>query len=691
MDLKGKKHVSNTFRTAIIIVMATILLVCVSEPVHVAGQDSTLKKNSNWSKQTTNPIILDPSVEISIINKCSSPEKGENWTVNFITKGRADLKIIPNDEKTIIDDEFVGLYCGDQKVEPQILEGDIIYYPNWECEETARVVHYTLTRSHHTLRFEFGREKDYAYNDCNSACYHNPSTKNCDLANPTCSCSYGYKKIIHCLQESCGKCGDGKGVGGCGDYFAGCPHTCSGTRDDYIQITRVCCPNCDASDTYVCSGGDVYFRNYYCDTQQSTSSASDAVFCNYADTLYDSCDGYEERNNGCQYREETCSGGSCVWGDWTNQNEGGWCGSTWEACYDSGSCDVRTYRHKCSSGSCTGTYEYSTGCSTCTACNGQDCGTCCECSGETRTYDPTQDGDCSATNCYTGNCGGLDSCAVYSGGQKGTCGTCYYCNDADPACDLVGYGSDPNGDCAVGSWSCDGSCRLQRNSGNCNGAGACLVNDEKSNCAYGTACSAGVCGSGTYCSGTDHCSGNTRYTGYSCNGNNVCNVDKGDIGCCQGNYCPSTDYCKEADYSCHNINTDYTCAERNENDFGVNPQESSEDLWGECGTANCYTGNCAGGSYACGVYSNGEQGSCNSCYECNDADASCDEITFRSSDWNVDCSDNCVISSNVDMNGYSLLFSGSGTFNVNADITDFNIVSISSGCRVSIANGYKLG
>ena len=497
-DLKGKKHVSNTFRTAIIIVMATILLVCVSEPVHVAGQDSTLKKNSNWSKQTTNPIILDPSVEISIINKCSSPEKGENWTVNFITKGRADLKIIPNDEKTIIDDEFVGLYCGEQKVEPQILEGDIIYYPNWECEETARVVHYTLTRSHHTLRFEFGREKDYAYNDCNSACYHNPSTKDCSLANPTCSCSYGYKKIIHCLEEACGSCNGG----GCGDYFTGCPHTCSRTRDDYIQITRVCCPNCDASDTYVCSGGDVYFRDYYCDTQTVTSSASDAVFCNYEDTLYDSCDGYEERNDGCQYREETCSGGSCVWGDWTNQNEGEWCGSPWEVCYDSGSCDVRTYRHKCSSGVCTGTYLYSTGCSTCTACNGQDCGTCCECSGETRTYDPSQDGDCSATDCYTGDCGGLDSCAVYS---------------------------------------------------------------------------------------------------------------------------------------------------------------------------------------------NGEQGTCNSCYECNDADPACDEITSRSSDWNVDCSDNCVISSNVDMNGYSLLFSGSGTFNVNADITDFNIVSISSGCKVSIANGYKFG
>ena len=82
---------------------------------------------------------------------------------------------------------------------------------------------------------------------------------------------------------------------------------------------------------------------------------------------------------------------------------------------------------------------------------------------------------------------------------------------------------------------------------------------------------------------------------------------------------------------------------------------------------------------------------CNSCYECNDADSACDDITSRTSDWSIDCSDSCSISSGVTMNGYSLLFSGSGTFNVNADITGFDIFSISSGCRVSIANGYKFG
>ena len=93
---------------------------------------------------------------------------------------------------------------------------------------------------------------------------------------------------------------------------------------------------------------------------------------------------WEYRNDGCQRRREKkkCvnkpEGCKCElsgeYTDWENTNEGGWCGSTWEACADSSTCDVRTYSHKCSSGICTGTYEYSTGCSTCTACDGNACG-----------------------------------------------------------------------------------------------------------------------------------------------------------------------------------------------------------------------------------------------------------------------------------------------------------------------------
>src|SRR4030042_2845323 len=102
--------------------------------------------------------------ELTILNVHSSPEQGENWEVSFTTIGTADLKIIPNDQATIDDDEFTGLFCDDQERFPQILEGDVIYYPNWQCSGTGKVVHYTKTAGNHTLRFEFGDQVAYAFN-----------------------------------------------------------------------------------------------------------------------------------------------------------------------------------------------------------------------------------------------------------------------------------------------------------------------------------------------------------------------------------------------------------------------------------------------------------------------------------------------------------------------------------------------
>ncbi len=135
----------------------------------------TLKPSQDWLASHKYPIIMDPTVEINILNIYSHPQLGEEWIVEFTTQGQADLKIIPNDQATIDDDEFTGLYCGETKVEPQILAGDVIYYPNWQCESVARVVHYTLKAGKHTLRFEFGDEIAYAYNHP-AAIAHDSST-----------------------------------------------------------------------------------------------------------------------------------------------------------------------------------------------------------------------------------------------------------------------------------------------------------------------------------------------------------------------------------------------------------------------------------------------------------------------------------------------------------------------------------
>ena len=68
-----------------------------------------------------------------------------------------------------------------------------------------------------------------------------------------------------------------------------------------------------------------------------------------------------------------------------------------------------------------------------------------------------------------------------------------------------------------------------------------------------------------------------------------------------------------------------------------------------------------------------------------------DTCTYTTGDWSVDCSDNCTITSNVNLGGNDLLFTNSGTFTVNANITNYDEIIISSGCRVAIAAGHKAG
>jgi len=62
-----------------------------------------------------------------------------------------------------------------------------------------------------------------------------------------------------------------------------------------------------------------------------------------------------------------------------------------------------------------------------------------------------------------------------------------------------------------------------------------------------------------------------------------------------------------------------------------------------------------------------------------------DTCTYPGSgDWNVECSDNCTISSPVTGDGSNLNIGGSpGTFNVGAEIDNFNVIHISDDCVVT--------
>ena len=64
-----------------------------------------------------------------------------------------------------------------------------------------------------------------------------------------------------------------------------------------------------------------------------------------------------------------------------------------------------------------------------------------------------------------------------------------------------------------------------------------------------------------------------------------------------------------------------------------------------------------------------------------------DSCTYDTGDWNVDCSDNCIISSDVHGDGGTMTFYGTGTTSILADIYGFNSYSIGTGCVVSCASG----
>ena len=115
----------------------------------------------NSSEQREWQIAVD---SIAILDVHSSPDEDEEWVARFETTGKDDLYITPDSQATINDDEFTSLMCDAEVKEPQILEGDVIYYPNWECNGLAKVVHKTLKKGNHILRFDFLGETAYAHN-----------------------------------------------------------------------------------------------------------------------------------------------------------------------------------------------------------------------------------------------------------------------------------------------------------------------------------------------------------------------------------------------------------------------------------------------------------------------------------------------------------------------------------------------
>ncbi len=126
----------------------------------------TLTPSVEWLASATYPVIIDPTVAIQVLNVHSQPVAGEYWNVDYTTVGTSDLTITPADQVTVDDMEFTSLFCGaeDRTANVQILPGDVLFYPNWNCDDVATLSHLDLHTWSHHLVLEFGGVQSEAFN-----------------------------------------------------------------------------------------------------------------------------------------------------------------------------------------------------------------------------------------------------------------------------------------------------------------------------------------------------------------------------------------------------------------------------------------------------------------------------------------------------------------------------------------------
>jgi len=120
-----------------------------------------------WNVQHLSNQNFD--VILNILNVQSYPLVGRNWTVEFETLGKADLKIRAFNETTWSDSNsvnelrFLEIKCGENYLDYVWDEG--IFISDYECNETSFEVSQVLSAGAHYLEFNFGGGVAIAQND----------------------------------------------------------------------------------------------------------------------------------------------------------------------------------------------------------------------------------------------------------------------------------------------------------------------------------------------------------------------------------------------------------------------------------------------------------------------------------------------------------------------------------------------
>lgn len=103
-------------------------------------------------------------VNISVLNLHSYPMVGAEWKVEFLTTGKANLTITA-ENGTVYGRDIspLTLKCGNNVLTP-IINGNSVFYADYECNETGYFTALELRQGSHTQKFTFGDATAFAYN-----------------------------------------------------------------------------------------------------------------------------------------------------------------------------------------------------------------------------------------------------------------------------------------------------------------------------------------------------------------------------------------------------------------------------------------------------------------------------------------------------------------------------------------------
>ena len=250
-----------------------------------------------WKKENTQ---TQTAQNLKLLTSHSHPEAGEKWVVSFETTGASDLTIIPTDQDTIGDLDFISLTCDGEEKTPQILEGDVVLYPNWQCVGKGEITHLVNIARKHTLKFQFGDKLAFAYNNPDSVTDSFTDTSKISATSSVVVIG-GQVKLVKTNGTACSS-GSECGSGYCVDNYC-CNTACGGT-----------CQACVLSKTGSATGT---CANITSNTDPDSECAGACSVCQSGSCGNATIDSQPTGCTGCNWCDSNGNCKACAYGDCT--------------------------------------------------------------------------------------------------------------------------------------------------------------------------------------------------------------------------------------------------------------------------------------------------------------------------------------------------------------------------------------